>query len=190
VVLVVTGRALLIATLGVAGLATALVMVIPGPRDVVAAQLWPREVAGREAVEAQREAAENAVQRGSVRAAAQLDQVRRLTLAIPAPEAQAISERAVADLRRVRRDALAAIGQASGLSGASLDEHVVAAEARLDGRDLSGEAGVLLAPDLFAIVRRADEVFARVADAATRELTRAPGATPAPSPTPSPTRSP
>lgn len=156
-------------------------------RDGLGAWLWPRAVADRSALEAQRIAAEHGVQRGYAKALARLDQVRQLTLAISASDAARISAKAVADLAAVRRSAVVALGTAAGMSAADLEAYVRATEARLDqAGDLSGEPGTLLAPSLFDVVRRADELFAQIADQATRDLTgaRTPAPTAAPSPSP------
>jgi hypothetical protein len=113
-----------------------------------------------------------------------------LTFAIPAALATVIADKALADLRAIRHDALAAIGSRLGLLTPQLDAYVAAAEAQLGDNAFADDKPVLLAPDLHAVVARADELFQRQADAATRELTRAPSASPSPTPRSSPTVTP
>jgi hypothetical protein len=104
-------------------------------------------------------------------------------LPVTTVQAAAIQQRATADLKTVRRAALADLAAASGLRNVDAQAYVSAADPRLDDAgSVASEAGVLLAPGFFAIVSRADALFGQVADQATRELTTAP-ATPSPTPT-------
>ena len=183
----------------IASALTALVVVafllVPGPRDVVVARIAdvvdPRIVADAEALGAQRAAAERGIARAYAKSADQLRKVRELRLAITQAQADAIHQRALADLAAIRRTSLTAIGRATGLAGAPLDAYVAEAEARSDRGTEAGQAGVLLAPALADLVQRAAQLSTRVTDAATQELTGAPSPSPSPSapprsPSPSP----
>jgi hypothetical protein len=158
----------------------------PATREAVGRAADPRTTADPPALDRQRTSTEHAIQRGYLKATDQLVQVRRLTLAISASEAAAIDDRARVELRAIRRDALGGVGMRLGLASPALDAYVATAEAQLSDNAFTDDRPVLLAPDLFAVVARADELFQQSADAATRELTKAPSVTPRPSPTPSP----
>ncbi|MEK6227005.1 MAG: hypothetical protein AABM40_12035 [Chloroflexota bacterium] len=142
-------------------------------------------VAGANALAAQRTAAEHGLQRGWSAAADQLAKLNDLVLPISKTEAQTITEKALTDLRTVRRNALAAIAAAMGLSSADADNYVRATDPLLEGQTFASDSGVLLAPDLNGIVNRATQLYAQVNDAAAKQLTQ-PRATPAPSPSASP----
>ena len=159
-----------------------LVAVQPVTRDAILRLTDPRTTATPQSLEQQRTATEHALQRGYVKATGQLNEVRKLTLAISASQAQAIDERAHADLRAIRHDALAAIGSRLGIASSALEGYVSAAESQLGDNAFADDKPVLLAPDLYAVVARANDLFQRSADAATRELTRS-SATPSASPT-------
>jgi hypothetical protein len=144
----------------------------------------------RAALVPQRAATEQGIARGF---AAATEQLRKLTTELVLPvsraEAETISDKAVNDLRQVRRNALAALAQALGMSAADADTYVRTTDTRLDASVFTTDAGVLLAPDLSTIVARANALYAQVGDAAAKQLTQ-PRATTTPSPTPAPTRSP
>ena len=140
----------------------------------------------------QRTATEQGIARGF---GAALEQLRKLTTELVLPvskaEAQTISERAVADLRTVRQGALAKVAETLGMNAAEADAYVRTTDARLEASTFTTDAGVLLAPDLSAIVARANRLYAQVGDAAAKLLTQpratatpTPTATPAPSPSP------
>ena len=113
----------------------------------------------------------------------QLKSTGNVRLPVSPAQAAAIQQKAIIDLKTVRRAALADLATASGLLGADATAYVTATEPRLDDATaVANESGALLAPGFFAIVSRADALFAQVADQATRELTTAP-ATPSPTPT-------
>jgi hypothetical protein len=152
----------------------------------------------RAALTPQRTATEQGIARGF---AAALEQLRKLTTELVLPvskaEAQTISDRAVADLRTVRQSALAKVAETLGMSASEADAYVRTTDARLDASTFTTDAGVLLAPDLSAIVARANTLYAQVGDAAAKLLTQprastspAPTATPAPTIAPSPSPSP
>jgi len=150
--------------------------VISGP--AIASALNPRAVADAAALVAQREAAERALARGYAKAVDQLRQVRALRLPISDDEAERITSRALEELRGVRRSALATIAAAFRLDAA---QYLAIVDPQLEASSSADAPGVLLAPELYRIVLRANELSAQIADAATRELTRA--RTPSPSPT-------
>lgn len=134
---------------------------------------------------AQRTAAEHGVQRGFTAATAQLAKLNELVLPVSKAEALMITDKALADLRTVRRNALAAVATALGMAGADAEAYVRATDPQLEGQSFANEPGVLLAPDLNAVVKRAAQLYAQVGDAAAKQLTQA-RATPTPSPTASP----
>lgn len=192
-VLVIPRRIAVLAALAlVASVAVVALAAQPAVRAAVIDLADPRATADASTLERQRTAAEHAIQRGHARAAVQLDRALRLTLVISAAEAGAIETKARGKLEAIRRDALAALGTRLGLEGPALDAYVTTAGTQLDRGSFENEPGVLLAPELFAIVARAGELFQQAADNATRQLTPAsspaptPFATPAPTPTSSP----
>ena len=151
-------------------------------RAALEARLNPPAVADAASLVPQREAAEHALARGYVRSVDQLKSTGSVRLPVSPAQAAAIQQKAIADLKTVRRAALADLATASGLREANATAYVIATEPRLDDASaVADESGALLAPGFFAIVSRADALFAQVADQATRELTTAPAA---PSPTP------
>jgi hypothetical protein len=75
------------------------------------------------------------------------------------------------------------------MSAADAEAYVRATDPQLDGQTFANEPGVLLAPELDAILNRATELYAQVGDAAAKQLTQ-PGASPGPSPTPAPSPTP
>ena len=152
-------------------------------RAAIEARLNPPTVADREVVTPQRTAAEHALARGYGKAVDQLRSTGAVRLPVTAAQAAAIQQKAITDLKTVRRAALADLANASGLAGAEATAYVTATEPKLDdASSLVDEPGALLAPGLYAIVSRADALFVQIADQATRELTTAP-ATPSPTPT-------
>lgn len=146
----------------------------------------------RAALAPQRAATEHGIARGFVAA---VEQLRKLTTELVLPvskaEAQTISDKAVVDLRTVRRNALAKVAETFGMGPAEADTYLRTTESRLDASTFTSDAGVLLAPDLSAVVARANALYAQVGDAAAKQLTQ-PRATPSPTiaPTPSPTARP
>ena len=139
-------------------------------------------IASPNIVAVQRVAAEHDIQRAHIAAVGQLVKLNELVLPISKAEAQVITDRAIADLRTVRRNALAALGGALGMSTADVDSYVRTTDAQLEGQGFASDAGVLLAPDLNVIVNRAAQLYTQVGDAAAKQLTQA---RPTPSPTPS-----
>jgi len=133
-------------------------------------------VAGAAALAAQRVAAEHDIARAWVAAVDQLRKVNDLVLPVSKAQADAITQQAIADLRTVRRNALGA---------ADADAYVRATDPLLESQSFANEPGVLLAPDLDALVARATQFYAQVGDAAAKQLTE-PKATPTPAPSPKP----
>lgn len=172
----VAGGILVVGALGLVGTQEAV-------RSSLSQIAEPRVTAAPALIEQQRTAAEHALQRGYLKSTGQLAEVHKLTLAIPAAQAASIDERARADLRQIRHDAFSAVGARLGMTAAILDAYVASTEIRLGDNALPDEPATLLAPDLYAIVARADDLFQRSADAATRALTSDPNATLSPSPT-------
>ena len=166
-----------------AAVAIALVLLAADPvRAALEVRLNPPTVADPTALAPQREAAEHALARGYARSVDQLKSTGNVRLPVSPAQAAAIQQKAITDLKTVRRAALADLATASGLRGADATAYVTATEPRLDDATaVANEPGALLAPGFFAIVSRADALFAQVADQATRELTTAPAS-------PSPTR--
>ena len=178
-VIVIPGRVAVAFGLGLLAVVAAVVLALqPDVRDAAGRWLDPRATADPASLERQRVAAEHGIQRGHAKALGQLGQVAKLTLAISAQQAASIDAKARADLKALRRDALGALGTRVGLTGPALEAYVSATEPQLDAGSFADESGILLAPDLFTIVARADELFQRTADDATRQLTRAPSPSP------------
>ncbi|MGH2470970.1 MAG: hypothetical protein ACRDG6_01000 [Candidatus Limnocylindria bacterium] len=142
-------------------------------------------VGGAPALAAQRVAAEHDIARAWTAAVDQLRKLNDLVLPVSETEAETITEKAIADLRMVRRNALTALANQLGMSAADADAYVRATDPLLEGKSFANEPGVLLAPDLDAIVTRATQLYAQVGDAAAKQLTQ-PKATPTASPSPRP----
>lgn len=138
-------------------------------------------VAGAPALAVQRVATEHDIARGWTAAVEQLRKLNELVLPVSKTEAESITEKAINDLRTVRRNALAAVASRLGMSTTDADAYVRATDPLLEGQSFANETGVLLAPDLDAIVTRATQLYAQVGDAAAKQLTE-PKATPSPRP--------
>jgi hypothetical protein len=171
------------------GLRSAVAQAIQVEREIAhapaAVSLNPITVAATSSIAVQRVAAEHDIARSLAAAVDQLRKLNELVLPVTKSEAQAITEKAFADLRTVRRNALGAIADELGMSAAAADAYVRATDAVLEGQSFANEPGVLLAPGLDAIVTRAAQLYTQVGDAAAKQLTQ-PKATPAPSPSPRP----
>jgi hypothetical protein len=139
-------------------------------------------VAGPSTVAVQRIAAEHAIQRAHIAAVGQIVKLNELVLPVSKAEAQTITNKAIADFRTVRRNALATLASTLGLSAADADAYVRNTDQQLEGQTFASEPGVLLAPDLNAVVKRAAQIYTQVGDAAAKQLTQA-RPTPSPSPT-------
>jgi hypothetical protein len=142
-------------------------------------------IAGADALSAQRVAAEHAIARAYGASTDQLGKLNDLVLPISKTEAQSITQKAISDLHAVRLSALTGLGRATGLSALDADAYARVTDPQLEGQTFANDPGVLLAPDLDAIVTRASQLFTQVGDVAAKQLTQA-KATPAPSPSPRP----
>ena len=142
-------------------------------------------VAGSVELTAQRVATEHNLQRAFTTAVDQLNKLNQLVLPVTKAEAATITEKALTDLRTVRRNALGAVATAIGLGQSEADVYVRTTDAALEGQTFANEGGVLLAPDLNGIVNRATQLYAQVGDAAAKQLTQ-PRAAPSSSPSASP----
>jgi hypothetical protein len=149
-------------------------------------------VADRVAVAAQQSATERDLERGYEQATDHVRQARGLKLAITALQADTIANKAFADLFTLRHNALVAIAQALGRADAA-ETYAKSSEQALDaarGQPQPSTAPVLLAPRLYAIVARFNDLATQIADQATADLTQSTPASPTPSPTPRPTPTP
>ena len=149
-------------------------------------------VADRASVAAQQAATERDLQRGYEQATDRVREIRALKLAITAQQADAIANKALSDLATLRHNALVAIGQTLGGADAA-EVYATSTEKALDarrGQPQPSVAPVLLAPRLYTIVARFNDLATQIADQATTDLTQSTPATPAPSPTPRPSVTP
>lgn len=177
------------------GLGSAVARAIGVEREILATkpgvlELNPPSIAGAEQLAVQRTAAERAIARGF---SAQVDQLTKinteLVLPVSKADAAAITQKALADLRSLRRSALAALGAVVGLRPGDAEAYAASADARLEGQSFTNEPGVLLAPDINAVVVQATAFFSQTGDAAAKQLTQ-PRATPTPAGSPQPSATP
>jgi len=136
------------------------------------------------ALSVQRTAAEHAIARGYAASVDQLRKLNDLVLPVSKAQAQTISNQAIVDLHAVRISALNGLGRALGMDAPSADVYARTMDPQLEGQSFANDPGVLLAPQLNALVTHASTLYTQVADAAAKQLTQAP--TPSPSPTASP----
>jgi hypothetical protein len=135
----------------------------------------------------QRTAAEHDLQRAFTSASDQLAKLNELVLPISKAEAQMITQKALADLRTVRRNALGKVATTLGMTLSDAEAYARLTDPQLEGQAFANDPGVLLAPDLNAIVNSASQLYAQVGDVASKQLTQPrASATPAPSPAPKP----
>ena len=172
------------------GLGSAVARAIQAEREILHASpgtvaLNRTTVASPAALAAQRVAAEHDIGRGWNAAVDQLKKFDELVLPVTKAEAATITDKALADLRTVRRNALVALGSQLGMSPGDAEAYARTTDPLLEGQSFANEIGVLLAPELDAIVTRAAQLYAQVGDAAAKQLTQ-----PKPTPTPSPSASP
>lgn len=139
-------------------------------------------VAGAAALTAQRTAAEHDLQRSYLAAVDQLNKLNELVLPISKADAAAITQKAVADLVTVRRNALGALAAAVGMAPADAQAYVVATDPLLASQTFANEPSVLLAPALDAVVNRAAQLYGQVGDVYAKQLTQPRTASPSPSP--------
>ena len=143
-------------------------------------------VAGASTLVAQRVAAEHDLQVAYAASADQLAKLNELVLPITKLEAETITQKALADLHTVRRNGLAAIGNAIGMSAADAQAYAIATDPTLEGQTYANEVRVLLAPDLNGIVNRTTQLYAQVGDTYAKQLTQPRTASPSPTPSPRP----
>ena len=143
-------------------------------------------VAGASTLVAQRVAAEHDLQVAYAASADQLAKLNELVLPITKLEAETITQKALADLHTVRRNGLAAIGNAIGMSAADAQAYATATDPTLEGQTYANEVRVLLAPDLNGIVNRTTQLYAQVGDTYAKQLTQPRTASPSPTPSPRP----
>ena len=182
-------RTLFVAVGALVAVLLTLALVVTG---VVARAADANTVASASVLKTQQSAAERDIERAYEQAAAQVRKVRALNLAITAAQADAITLKALSDLKALRHSGLVSLGQVLGLATADVEANATATEQRFDQAPLSAEPAaspVLLAPRLYAIVGRMSELATQLSDQATTDLT-APAATPAPTAAPSPSRTP
>lgn len=129
-----------------------------------------RVAADASLVAAQRAAAENALARGFRTGMDTLERSKELVLKIDDAQASALRAKGADDLRSVRHAALVTLGATLGMTADAAESYARATETRLDTPSLS-IAPLLLAPDVFAIVSRADQLYAQAADAAVKQMT-------------------
>lgn len=160
-------------------------------KDTAGSPIERRLAADQSALNAQRQAAENALARGFANGVAQLRKTNELKLPISAAEATSIINKAIDDLRAVRRAALGAIAASFGFSQSDADVYVRTTEPRLESPP-PGSGAVLLAPELYGVTARADQLYGQVTDDAIRRMTQRQNPSPSPSsspPSPSPSPS-
>lgn len=147
-------------------------------------------VADAASVAAQQSVAVRNIQRGYAQATDQVRKAHALKLAISAQQADAIATKALTDLATLRHSALLSLVQTTG-TVADGESFAKSTEQGLDVTPTQPEPSptpVLLAPRLYAIVSRFDQLATSISDKATSDLTQSPTAAPAASPRPTPTR--
>ena len=150
-------------------------------------------VADRATVSAHQAATERDLERGYEAATDQVRKVRALKLAIPTQQADAIAAKALGDLATLRHSALVSLAQTTGATADAAETYAKATELALDakrGQPQPSVAPVLLAPRLYAIVTRFDQLATQLSDQATADLTQSPTTVPTATPSSSPTASP
>ena len=146
-------------------------------------------VADRATVAVQQSAAERDLDVGYGAAVDQVRKARALHLAIPTQQADTIANKALTDLATLRHSALLSLSQQLGASADAAEGYARSTEQAIDarrGQPQPSAAAVLLAPRLYAIVSRFNELATQIADQATTDLTQSPPASPTPSPTATP----
>ena len=192
-VLLVPRRALVLIA---AEVAVAVLVVVLIESGALARATTATTIADRAELAVQQAAAERDLERGYEQNVEQVRKVRALKLPLPAPQVDAITTKALADLKTLRHSAFVSLGQALGAAAGDTERYAVSLEQRYDAQPASAEparAPVLLAPRLYAIVVRMDDLAGQLSDRATRDLTQPPApasATPSAAPAASPTLSP
>ena len=155
----------------------------------------PIAVANAAQMKAQQTATERDLERAYEQAVDQVRKVRALNLAITSAQADQIAAKAFTDLRTLRHNAFASLGQIQAMATAEADAYSTATETRFDSAPVVGASPspspVLLAPRFYTIVSRMSELATLLADQATTQLTAPPpSAAPTASPTAAPTITP
>lgn len=178
------------AAIAVLALAVVIVLAASG---VVGRAATGAVVAEPSEVGAQRAVTERDLGRGYDQAVEQVKKARALRLAISAEQADAIANKALADLFTLRHSALVSLGQTLGSAADAAEAYAKSTEQSLDAKPPSAQpspAPVLLAPRLYAIVARFNDLATRLSERATADLTQSPTPSPSPSLRPSPSASP
>jgi hypothetical protein len=150
-------------------------------------------VADPTTIAAHQAAAERDLDRGYEAATDQVRKARSLKLAIGAQQADAIANRALADLATLRHSALLSLAQSVGMNADAAEAYARSTEQALDAKRGQPQASlppVLLAPRLYAIVSRFNAIATQLSDQATADLTQSPASSPTTTPSSSPTVSP
>lgn len=152
-------------------------------------------VADPASIAVQRSVSERDLERGYEQAVDHVRKGRALNLAITAQQADSITNKALADLFTLRHSAFVAVAEALGSSNDASEAYAKTAEqdfAVKQGQPQPSAAPVLLAPRLYAVVSRFNELATQLSDKAVGDLTQTatapPSASGRPSPTPAPTR--
>jgi len=192
----------LVARIVVAVVALAVVVALIGS-GAIARAASGSVVADRATVDAHQAAAERDIERGYEASTDQVRKARALHLAIGAQQADAIANKALADLATLRHSALLSLVQTLGARADAAETQAKSAEQAMDatrGQPQPSVTPVLLAPQLYAIVARFNSLATQLSDQATTDLTQSPTTptaapsnsppteSPRPTPTPSPTR--
>ena len=149
-----------------------------------AAAAGPKIHATDAELDAQRSAAERAIERVYAAGIDQLKTTRSLKLAITDAQAAAIQTKYNDQLSALRQSALEAVGAANGLTADAGTAYARQAATRLDTA-LPSTPPVMLAPRLYAIVERMGQLTSQLTDQGIREMTQATPSSPSPSPSPS-----
>ncbi len=159
--------------------------------SVASSAFAPTTVASAGELDAQRGAAERAIQRVYAVGIDQLKTTRSLKLAITDAQAGAIEQKYADQLKALRRSALQAIGNAYGQNADQSAQYAAQIEPQLEAEAAASGAPVLLAPRLYAIVERMGQVTGQFTDQGIREMTQTtPSAPPASSPSAAPSSTP
>ena len=175
------------------GVSAAVLVIFLMASGTVARVAGGTTVADQAAVAAQQRVAERDLARGYEVATDQVRKARDLKLAIPAQQADGIATKAFADLFTLRHSALVSLAQLTGSPADGAESYAKQTEQAMDakrGQPAPASEAVLLAPRLYAIVARFNDVATRISDQATTDLTQPPTPAPSARPTPTPTRSP
>lgn len=176
-----------LAVLALAVIAALLLVTLVTRVGLVATVFSPRAVATHDEVVAQQASTERAIQRAYAGAADTLHKARGLRLAITDAQAAAIEKTNLDDLKTLRHNALLSLAQAFSVAPPDAERYATATEQRLDAlgaTDRTVSDPVLLAPVLYTIVQRMDEVSAQIADRGVRQMTASPTGSPQPTKSP------